>query len=1278
MRKRVLALGVWLTLLALAAEAVRPLPARAEPPDTWRVLGQVGGPVSAAEVVGTTAYVGVGLRLVVLDVSDPANPLELGSTAPLPSFVEDIAIQGSLAYVAAGDAGLRVIDVSNPARLQEVGAWDSPGYAESVAISGTLAALADGPYGLQVLDVSDPATPRRLSGAYETQFAFDVLLEGGLAYVAAGGSGLLVVDLRNPALPVEVGQVDTPGNAYGVAGDPEESPFIYVADGWGGLAVLDIMQPTAPLILSRVDTPGWALDVTVADDLAYVADGALGLRVIDVHDAQRPLELGAWTGSDLARTVAVSGTTALLADTGLGLFLLDVHNPAAVSEKGRYSPLADARQVAVEGNLAAVASGFQGLRLVDVGQPTAPVELGSFDCDGAFAMGVAMSGEVAFVGTTLQQPHDKVELRVIDVTRPTTPTLVAAWDAPADFGPFREMVVQNGRLYVAEEAGLGVVDVSDPSHPTALGHLWFDLERLMATVGVAVQGEYAYVAYAAYGLRVVDVSDPANLRIVGSVLPQGGCAGVAVSGDRAYCVSGFDGLSVLDVSQPTTPTVLGRVDTPGYAAAVTVAGWLALVSDSGGGLAVIDVSDGRDPRLVARADTPGSAWQAAAVDGRVYVADGRGGLSIYDLASLSTGASPQIESAALGTEWGGSSAETGEAARLAAARKVDLARLAAAEQATIRLRVTHARLFEPPAEARASAPVTHTVTTTADSGPGTLRAALLAAGPGDSILFDPAIFSPSRPATITLQSALPPLARGGVTLDASNAGVVLDGRLLPDSELGLWLPSDGNAVRGLTLVHFSLIAINVTGNDNLIGGDRDIGSGPSGQGNVVGHCGGGIQLGALASGNHVEGNLVGTDPSGSTAWFNWMGVGIGIGPTGNVVGGPTAGRRNLISGNQTGVQILGAGTNSNVVAGNYIGTDLTGSYAIPNQWGVRLEWSVGGNVIGGDSPEERNLISGNSEHGVLLSDSGTANNAIVGNWIGTDASGARPLGNQPGIGVYGCGWNRIGGAGPGEGNVIVSERGHGVDMAGYDASDNQILGNWIGLAADGQSAPGNGVGLNLHVATRRTFVGGAGAGDGNVLAGNSIGLALEDAGTEYNWVLGNRVGAAGDLVQGNHQEGILVRGNAGRAWVQGNRVAGNGTGVRVEASVGITLRRNAIWASAGLGILLANGGNGLLPAPAVSAATATTVAGTTCAGCTVELYSDNEDEGRWYEGTTVAGADGRFELSKASGWSGRFLTATATDGHGNTSEFSAAALVVRGRVCIPAVMRGRVWLAEKR
>lgn len=574
----------------------------------------------------------------------------------------------------------------------------------------------------------------------------------------------------------------------------------------------------------------------------------------------------------------------------------------------------------------------------------------------------------------------------------------------------------------------------------------------------------------------------------------------------------------------------------------------------------------------------------------------------------------------------------------------------------------------------APAGATRTVTTTADQGPGSLRWWLDHAADGDTITFDPIIFSPSHPATITLESALPPVVQVHLTIDGSNAGVVLDGCLLPEADGGLWLAADDDVVMGLQMVNFALVALSTTGQRNVIGGDRALGSGPLGQGNLISSGGMGLNIGGGAQDNLVQGNLIGTDATGRLTRPNWIGIAVNGRARHNTIGGTTPGRRNLISGNQTGVQFAFEGTEGNIIAGNYIGTDITGTSALGNLWGVRIEIGATGTIVGSRSPEARNLISGNTEHGVLISDASTAHNAIIGNWIGTDATGTRALGNQPGIGIYGCGFNRVGGTAPGEGNIIVSERGSGIDIAG--ATDVLVLGNLIGLAPDGTQVLGNGFGASLGVSARHSFVGGASAAEGNVISGGSIGLSLEQAGTEYNCFLGNRIGvdSSDDLPLGNSTDGIWATEQAAHNLIQGNIIAHNGGvdpnrgGVTVSNAPANTLRRNSIHSNAGPGISLSNSGNGMLPAPVILAVTENAVSGMACPGCTVEIFSDAEDEGRICEGTAIADAAGVFTFDKGSSLAGPYLTATATDPDGNTSEFSAAQRVWR-RIYLPIILK---------
>jgi parallel beta-helix repeat protein len=184
---------------------------------------------------------------------------------------------------------------------------------------------------------------------------------------------------------------------------------------------------------------------------------------------------------------------------------------------------------------------------------------------------------------------------------------------------------------------------------------------------------------------------------------------------------------------------------------------------------------------------------------------------------------------------------------------------------------------------------TFIVTTSADSGPGTLRRALHVAQSGDTITFDPAVFPPTAPVTISPSEDLPGIHVGNLTIDASNAGVILDGtNVTADWAGGLQIVnSDGNTIRGLQISNFSGRAIDISGDshNNVIGGDRSVGSGPFGQGNLLVHNGNGIVLSTPgASSNTITGNLIGTDATGTEPLGNGTGVWICEGANGNTIG----------------------------------------------------------------------------------------------------------------------------------------------------------------------------------------------------------------------------------------------------------------------------------------------------------------------------------------------------------------------------------------------------------
>lgn len=112
------------------------------------IVGQIGGPTNAVDVGPPYAYVGVGLRLVVVDIADPSHPQVRGETQALPGIVHDVQVAGNLAYVADEAGGLRVIDVSNPAAPQKLGFARTPEGAKCVQVVGDLAYVADADDGL--------------------------------------------------------------------------------------------------------------------------------------------------------------------------------------------------------------------------------------------------------------------------------------------------------------------------------------------------------------------------------------------------------------------------------------------------------------------------------------------------------------------------------------------------------------------------------------------------------------------------------------------------------------------------------------------------------------------------------------------------------------------------------------------------------------------------------------------------------------------------------------------------------------------------------------------------------------------------------------------------------------------------------------------------------------------------------------------------------------------------------------------------------------------------
>jgi hypothetical protein len=407
------------------------------------------------------------------------------------------------------------------------------------------------------------------------------------------------------------------------------------------------------------------------------------------------------------------------------------------------------------------------------------------------------------------------------------------------------------------------------------------------------------------------------------------------------------------------------------------------------------------------------------------------------------------------------------------------------------------------------------------------------------------------------------------------------------------------------------------------------------------------------------------------------------------------------------------------VKGCFIGTDVTGLLRMANGAGILISGDLlhVDNMIGGMNPEDRNVISGNEIAGIIVGDSVAAaeRNKVLGNYIGTDATGAAPLGNTYfGIALVNGSRNCVGDTLEGARNVISSCGNNGHDgspvvrgagiFIGSTFNFDEIRGNLIGLNAAGDAALDNymdGILLSQGGGCLPATL------EHNVISGNAFsGIWAEEFGGQI-WLHSNLIGTdiTGIHPIGN-QAGITINGGSGimiaSSGTYPNTIANNLTdGIVVYgSSYSVLISGNAIYGNGGLGINLVGGTedgrgwtandpgdsdtgpNGLQNYPDLIAAEGgedLTVTGS------LQSLPDSTYILEFFTspaGSTPGGGQGKEFLGQievltdANGFAsftvtfgkpvpaGRLITATATAGGWSTSEFSAPIVVTAGATSV--------------
>ncbi len=627
-------------------------------PGTLDLISHVGGTANAVFVQDKYAYVGIGPKLVILDMSTLTNPTPLGQII-LPSSVNIIRGVGNYLYIATESNGLQVVNVANPIAPAIVSSYHTATTIAGFVMVGNYAYLTEGKEGLLVINIANPFAISEVGVYTATSFmAGHLAIKDKYAYVLGvnsaidvANSTLYAIDISNVTAPVYRSSYEVSRNATNIA---VAGNYAYVS--WlgcslpplgcnlGGLEVVNISQPTALKQVSRYNGFGPAKSVELADKTAYLATDYLDsnssvvayLEVVDLSNIAQPKRYSYWQLSAKIIQLTKKDHYLYLANGSDGFRVLDSNLPmtAEICKYGQGIGLDSYKDIATTDTYA-LATSSSTLQILNTSSPTAPLEIfrnsypsGSpYYYNLATSLPIAVANNYAYLGWSAKDYYyAQTGLTILNIFDPTAPNqastnyLRSTWMGTQ--GGDVVLAVANNYVYVADQYTLWVVDVTTPATPIVVGVY----NSPGGANRIALTNNYLYLATRDGNLQVLDISQHLTPTLISTYSTPGNVKGVAVVGNYAYLATEKGGLHIVNIANPTQLTKVGSYDTATTASDVAVANGLAYLAVKDGSLQIINIANPRAPSAVTVYTGLGDIEKVAVVGNYIYLASNTDGL----------------------------------------------------------------------------------------------------------------------------------------------------------------------------------------------------------------------------------------------------------------------------------------------------------------------------------------------------------------------------------------------------------------------------------------------------------------------------------------------------------------------------------------------------------------------------------------------------------------------------------------------------------------------------